>query len=162
MESDDPETDKKTNICPICERDFGTIAGIRQHWTKSHTDEEIQAAIASKIPPTQHSQPSYGGTIWSKFQLIKCNAGSSSDLTYQQFNIIETNATGDCLFSSVMNFLRGRRNDFSDVPDSLTELRTKVVNHILAVHNDGSGSNLVTLLSICKNKFLSWQPMTIT
>lgn len=47
MESDDTESDGETNICPIpmCNRNFSTVAGLRQHWSKGHSSEEIQAAI---------------------------------------------------------------------------------------------------------------------
>lgn len=46
-DSDDP-----CNICPICNRSFVTIAGIKQHWSKSHSTSEIQSAIDqnSQVP----------------------------------------------------------------------------------------------------------------
>lgn len=45
MESDSDSDDSNNNICPICNRSFETIAGIKQHWTKSHSTSEIQTAI---------------------------------------------------------------------------------------------------------------------
>lgn len=45
MDSDSDDT--CDYVCPICNRSFETMAGIRQHWSKSHSDSEIQAAIDS-------------------------------------------------------------------------------------------------------------------
>lgn len=73
MESEDTEVDKKTNICPICERSFSSMAGLRQHVTKSHSEEEIMEAIANKTnSDSQLSQAtSAAHTPWNKFQIIE-------------------------------------------------------------------------------------------
>lgn len=50
---DTDSDDDSGNICPICWRQFDTIAGIRQHWARGHSDSEIQEAIKVKT----QSQP---------------------------------------------------------------------------------------------------------
>lgn len=48
MDSDDSESDGLDNVCPICERAFSSMAGLRQHWSKKHSAEEINDLIANK------------------------------------------------------------------------------------------------------------------
>ncbi len=44
--------DGEENVCPICHRTFETMAGIRLHWTRGHTMNEIDTAINESL--TQH------------------------------------------------------------------------------------------------------------
>lgn len=136
MEPDDPEQDGKVNICPICKRDFASVAGLRQHWTKDHSIEEIQAAITkntqdlSQQPPTSNSDnenssvptPSHD---WNKLQIM-------NEDTIQQFDIIENEAGGDCLFLTLIAFLKNHRTSFNNVPSDANELRKMAVNHIVS------------------------------
>lgn len=135
MEPEDPEPDEKTNVCPICHKDFFTVAGIRQHWTKGHTIEEIEAAIrentqvlSQSTPATEHDAPSATTSpIWNKFQIINNEVS-------QQFNIIENDTGGDCLFLSLLDFLNNRKDRFTSVPSDANELRNMAVNYILSHH----------------------------
>lgn len=136
MESDDPEQDGNVNICPMCDRDFATLAGMRQHWTKSHSFEEIQAAIAkntqdfSQHPPAPNidnenspiPNPSHG---WNRLHIM-------AEDTIQQFDIIENGAGGDCLFLALLDFLRNHHAIYNNIPNEANELRKMAVNHIVS------------------------------
>lgn len=112
MDSEETGDDDKSNVCPICERGFKIVGGLRQHCTKGHSADEIDAIIVAKTQnifqqtPTDHSVHSSptthsSGIVWNKFQIISTGV---TGVIYQQFNIIENAATGDCLFSSVLDF----------------------------------------------------------
>lgn len=144
MESDDPEMDGNNNICPICTSDFASIAGLRQHWTKSHNDEETQAAIAGKmesLSQKSHSSSTTTSTFWNKLQIINQDNSDSSREPNQQFDIIENSAAGDCLFLAVIEFLRNSVNQFDYIPHSVNDLRSMVVSYISSRTNDTSQPN---------------------
>lgn len=43
MESD--SEDATEYVCPICQRSFNSMAGIRRHWSKGHSDSEIEESV---------------------------------------------------------------------------------------------------------------------
>ncbi|KAJ6647945.1 hypothetical protein Bhyg_03170, partial [Pseudolycoriella hygida] len=137
MESGDTE-DNKTNVCPICNRGFPKLAGLRQHVTKGHPQEEIDEEIERRA--SSNSQPSQQAPSWNKFQIISTNNGNE---LYHQFDVIETDASGDCLFSAVWEFLKEQCNRFTDVPANQNELRTKSVNFIVASSDNGGAPNFI-------------------
>lgn len=66
---DSESDDSDDNICPICNRSFETMAGIRQQWTKGHSDSEIVAAINNNSQlPTPASRTLPTSTIASSTQ----------------------------------------------------------------------------------------------
>lgn len=77
MESD--SDDGEENVCPICHRAFETMAGIRQHWTRGHTTDEIETAINESL--SQHL-PNIASSLNVNMQTSShdtaSNAGSSS------------------------------------------------------------------------------------
>lgn len=144
------EDDGKPNICPICYRGFATVAGLRQHWTKSHSSDEINEIMTSRsqqlsqqaqqpvsVPDCDSSPRSSKNT----FQIIiKDNETTTGEL-YHQFEIIEKDATGDCLFSSILEFLRIHKDVFPDVPNDTLGLRSMAVEHILKPTDNADQSN---------------------
>lgn len=63
METDESESDGENNVCPICHRDFSTVAGLRQHWTKSHPADEIQRVITRNTSSILQQQVQPNSTI---------------------------------------------------------------------------------------------------
>lgn len=149
MESDNPENEEKLNVCPVCLRDFGTVAGLRQHWTKGHSTEEIVAAVMKNTQMLSHQTTSSTnksdvGTLttialrdWNKLQIMH------NGVT-QQFDIIENKAGGDCLFMSIMEFLKNR--SFTNVPNDFNELRKMAVSHISTHDIDRFKHSIITNL----------------
>lgn len=83
MEESESDDDTE-NICPLCEKKFETLAGIRQHWTKSHTQSEIQAAINNRtqMQPSSSivgSQPAFTSAQQTQQQIAGSHIQSSSD-----------------------------------------------------------------------------------
>lgn len=153
IESEDPETDGKPNVCPICLNSFDSIAGVRQHWTKRHSTEEILDEINKKMQLMSQQSPTSSITktdenplndthAWNKFQIIYDDNSTASGKVYQQFNVIENYGDGDCLFRALLEFLINPKNNFIDKPLNVIELRVRAVNHILKLSNDGCPVNL--------------------
>lgn len=147
----EPEEDNKTNLCPICERGFTTVAGLRQHWTKSHSTVEIDAIIANKTQQISQQTPTIqsvqssttahsASTVWNKFQIISDDVSSSSGKSYHQFDTIDNDASGDCLFSAVLEFLRIQKIS-ANTPSNVHELRAMAVNHIVRFNDEEGQSN---------------------
>lgn len=61
--------------------------------------------------------------------------------TSQQFDIVETSASGDCLFSSLLKFLHRYNYIFTDVPEHAIGLRMKAVEHISKQNGEGMFAN---------------------
>ena len=136
MDKEDPESDGKANVCPICMRCFNSVAGLKQHWTKDHSDAEIKAAIANKAQPCPQ-QPSESSVAFYRNSLQIILNDSSSEKTYQQFSIIENGGAGDCLFLAVLAFLRNPKNNHINAPKDTSELRQRAVNYIVSSNNGG-------------------------
>ncbi|KAJ6647765.1 hypothetical protein Bhyg_02988 [Pseudolycoriella hygida] len=139
----EPERDEKLFICPICERGFKKMGYLKQHWTKKHKVEEINDIIASVTDQSNkesmiddNNHPD--SPPWNKFQII---SDSDTGVSYNQFDVIEKDKTGDCLFASVLEFLRIRKDIFPTPPKDVSDLRTMAVNHILKRDTDGHQSN---------------------
>lgn len=133
MEPDESETDDKTNICPICRRGFKKLTGLKLHWSKSHSAVELKAAVDGNSesinqPPNPESTPQR-----NCIQIIR--NGTDLGIIYQKFDIIENIGAGECLFSSVLQFLRN--NVFNVVPKDTIELLRMTVNYILSLSSDG-------------------------
>lgn len=88
MDSEDPDTDGKTNVCPICKNGYPTMRGLKQHWSRGHTDEEINAAVAEKMGSTPQQPPTPEASSHPNSLQIILNDGSLGKI-YHQFNIIE-------------------------------------------------------------------------
>lgn len=101
VDLNEPNDDGKVNVCPICRRNFNTVAGLKQHWTKGHSVDEINAAIAAKTQNIGQSSTEttnnrdiststihLHGTAWSKFQIVCDDINSSSGKCYRQFDIL--------------------------------------------------------------------------
>lgn len=146
------EEDKKSNVCPICEKGYDTMGGIRQHWTKGHTEDEINEMIAEM---TQHistspytdvdirSQTSGHSVevVLNKLQVIEDDQSSSTGKSYLVFDIIENDSSGDCLFSSVLGFIKIKKVNSPNLPNDVQELRSMTVNHIIGPYNEEDHSN---------------------
>lgn len=63
MEESDSD-DEFRNVCPICDRRFETLAGVKQHFSRGHTDTEVQSFIENKsqTPPTSATAPQRSST----------------------------------------------------------------------------------------------------
>lgn len=144
--TDGSEEDGKSNICPILYRGFNRVAGLRQHWTKGHSAEEINDIITSRSQ--QFSQPdgdpdpldiaNQARGIKNIFQIISTDTGDADVDLYHQFDIIEKDATGDCLFSSILEFLIRHHAVFPNMPNDTQDLRSMVVDYISKT-TDGAG-----------------------
>lgn len=131
-ETDDSDPDEAINICPVCQRSFPSVADLRQHWTKSHTAEEINDLITSKSQESLPNTPPEPIRDRHRLQVINDRDRSPS---FQQFDIMENAGSGDCLFHALLEFLRRHSTTFRNVPDNDTELRIKAVRHILEPDN---------------------------
>lgn len=151
MDSDDPDPEEKNNVCPICERDFKTLAGIRQYWARGHSEEEMQAALTKKMqtiaqqsvasPTSTYDLTPTPRVIGNKFQIIATDNSSPSGTIFDQFDVIENDSSGDCLLSALLRFLECSSNNLNDIPNNTNELRLKAVNHICSDSYDGRQSN---------------------
>lgn len=148
MESSEVEECERINICPICNRDFNTLAGLRQHWTKSHSNKEINSIIEQKtqhqyrqLGQTQTPQPPVDGVNWNKFQVITNDANSPNGKSFHQFDIIENEASGDCLFQALLRFLEINAHIFPDTAPDVHELRSSAVKHITFCDDETGTSN---------------------
>ncbi|KAJ6647897.1 hypothetical protein Bhyg_03121, partial [Pseudolycoriella hygida] len=115
MDSEDTETDGKTNVCPLY--------------------KEIKKAIEDNSRPFVSDPTPCGNYI----QIIRND--DSSGKIYQQFTIVENAGAGECLFLSVLNFLNNNIDRFNNIPKTATELRRRTVNYILSMSSDGSHLN---------------------
>lgn len=55
MDSDPDEAEENGCICPICQRSFKSLAAIRQHWARGHSENEFQDAVQNNTQSQQLS-----------------------------------------------------------------------------------------------------------
>lgn len=165
MDTGDSESEEKLNICPLCERGFGSIIGLRQHWTKGHTEEEIRAAIEEKLNASSQLPPQNSpvtSTSWEKLQIIIDHNNSSATHSYHQLDIQENIGEGNCLFLAVLDFLKCLSGKFENIPANVNDLRTRSVNHIVSGTYDGSKRNFCRYKdSIISNLAQQFSPTSI-
>lgn len=61
----------------------------------------------------------------------------STSKAYQHFNIIENNASGNCLFHAVLEFLQKSKTKFKNIPKDAYELRLRTVKYVTASNSKG-------------------------
>lgn len=127
------DEEEKNNVCPICDRRFDKLSGLRQHVTKSHTVDEINAIIEENSQRSQRSPqpPPPPRPNDSKLQIVKEEPNSSPEKSIYQFDIVENDGAGNCLFLAILEYLRGHSHLFPDTPNDVHQLRTATVNHIV-------------------------------
>lgn len=139
------DDDGKSNVCPICNRTFTTIAGLKQ---QSHSSDEIDDIVATQ---TQRSIQQSGSllahhfrssnatdgsrTFKNTFQVVRESHGATPGVLCHQFEVIENDATGDCLFTSVWQFLKRHKTACVNMPVYVVDLRLRAVNHIRSDFN---------------------------
>ncbi|KAJ6645907.1 hypothetical protein Bhyg_01116, partial [Pseudolycoriella hygida] len=86
-ESEQKQVHAKMNECPICNRGFNTMSGVRQHWTKGHSIDEINSFIENNTRHTssiQIAQPSRATDpkfLWSKLQIMNEDVNRPNEIS---------------------------------------------------------------------------------
>lgn len=77
----------------------------------------------------------------AKFLNIEYKKNIKSKVERQSFKIIENSAQGDCLFSSLQEFIENHEDRLNEKSNNIKDLRLRIVNYIMSTNAPGFISN---------------------